>query len=184
MSHEKGNTMGFENKSLSLVYDVGSNPAMEMGRLQVVVVDGRCDRYHACYGGFFKAAAAGTVGVHVCIDARSAVRLARRFRADCWLVATDLPDMSGFDLLEMLLPHVLQAEVDPLRSGAVRSLADRAAVRRGGVFMVADSYSLADEQRALAAGVAGYLVRPVSLDVVSSMRISPRRTTAGLTSQP
>jgi PleD family two-component response regulator len=184
VSHEKRIAMGFGKGSLSSAYDVGSDSAKSIGRLQVVVVDGRCDRYDSCYGSFFKAAAAGTVGVHVCIDARSAVRLARRFRADCWLVATDLPDMSGFDLLEMLLPHVLQAEVDPLRSGAVRSLADRAAVRHGGVFMVADSYSLADEQRALAAGVAGYLVRPVSLDVVSSMRISPRRDSVGLAARP
>jgi PleD family two-component response regulator len=184
LSHEKGIAMSFEKGLASLTYEVGSATLMGLGRLQVVVVDGRCDRYDACYGSFFKAAAAGSMGVHVCIDGRSAVRLARRFRADCWLVATDLPDMSGFDLLEMLLPHVLQAEVDPLRSGAARSSADRAAVRHGGVFMVADSYSLADEQRALAAGIAGYLVRPVTLDVVSSMRISPRRNTAGLKSQP
>jgi CheY-like chemotaxis protein len=146
------------------------------GRLQVVIVDGRCDRYHACYGGFFTAAADGRIGVHVCVDGRSAVRLARRFRADCWLVAKELPDMSGFDLLEMLLPHVHQAEVDPLRIGPVRSLTDRTASRHGGVFMVADAYSMADEQRSLAAGVAGYLVPPVGLNVVASMRLSPHAT--------
>jgi len=186
MSYEKGVPMGVENDLLQSASEseavvqssVTPRSAIQSGarisRLQVVVVDGRCERYNDCYGSFFKAAADGSVGVHVCIDGRSAVRFARRFRADCWLVATDLADMSGFDLLEMLLPHVLQAEVDPLRPGAVRSLADRTAARHGGVFMVADTYSMADEQRALAAGVAGYLVRPVGLDVVSSMRLSPR----------
>jgi response regulator of citrate/malate metabolism len=33
--------------------------------------------------------------------------------------------------------------------------------------MVSDSYRLEDEQRALASGVAGYLVRPFTLDVLS-----------------
>jgi len=168
---------------------VGSDTSLRLGRLQVVVVDGRWDRHDACYGSFFKAAAAGSVGVHVCIDGRSAVRLARRFRADCWLVSVALPDMSGFDLLEMLMPHVCQAEIDPLRSGAVRSLAnrvasDRTAVYHGGVFMVADSYSMPDEQRALAAGIAGYLVRPVNLDIVSAIRRSPRRNPVGAVTHP
>jgi len=171
--------MHFERDLLPLGVDVVvqggvRNADLRGGRFQVVLVDGRQERYATWYGEFFKAAAQGDVDVHVCIDGRSAVRLARRFRADCWLVATELHDMSGFDLFEMLRPHVLEAEIDPLRRAAVRSLADRTAARHGGVFMVADSYAPADEQRALALGVAGYLVRPVHLDVVSSMRLSSR----------
>jgi response regulator of citrate/malate metabolism len=41
---------------------------------------------------------------------------------------------------------------------------------RPGVFLVSDTYSLEDEQRSLASGVAGYLVRPVTLDVIRASR--------------
>jgi response regulator of citrate/malate metabolism len=41
---------------------------------------------------------------------------------------------------------------------------------RSGIFVVADEYRIEDEQRSLAAGVAGYLVRPVTIDVVVAMR--------------
>lgn len=108
------------------------------GRLaEIVVVDSACDRY----GDFVRAARDGTVGLHFCIDGRSAIRLARqRFLVDAWLVAAELPDMAGHDLVEML--------------------------DRSDIFIVADDYRLEDEQRALAAGVAGYLVGPVTLDTI------------------
>lgn len=134
--------------------------------LQVVIVDLEFDQY----GDFVAAARTGSVGLHFCVDGRSAVRLARRFRSDVWLIGQELQDMPGFDLLEMLLPHVLQSGVDPLRSGARVSLGQGERPAHSGVFMVADTYSFADEQRALAAGVAGYLVRPVTLDVIRAMR--------------
>jgi len=133
---------------------------------QVVIVDSSCD----LYGDFVRSAQEGEIGVHFCVDGRSAVRLARRFRADIWLVAAELPDMSGFDLLEMLSLHVLQADVDPLRSGARISLDHLGSGGHPGIFVVADSYRLEDEQRALASGVAGYLVRPVSIDLVRGSR--------------
>ena len=41
---------------------------------------------------------------------------------------------------------------------------------RSGIFIVADDYCLEDEQQALSSGVAGYLVRPVTIDVITSMR--------------
>ena len=89
-----------------------------LGINEIVIVDPACDRY----GDFVQAARAGEVGLHFCCDGRSAVRMARRFRADVWLVSSDLPDMSGFDLLEMLSPHVVQGDVDPMLSGARISL--------------------------------------------------------------
>jgi CheY-like chemotaxis protein len=110
------------------------------------------------------------VGLHFCVDGRSAIRLARRFRADAWLVSTDLPDMSGFDLLAMLSPNVLQGEVDPLMEGSRVSLDKVGEGMRSGVFLVSDTYSLEDEQRSLASGIAGYLVRPVTVDVIRSTR--------------
>ena len=138
-----------------------------MGIKEIVIVDANCDRY----ADFVQAAQEGRVGLHFCVDGHSAVRLARRFRADAWLVASDLPDMSGFDLLEMLSPHVLQGSVDPLMGGS-RVYLDRVGQgMRSAVFMAADTYRLEEEQRALAAGVAGYLVRPVALDMIQSSRL-------------
>jgi PleD family two-component response regulator len=137
------------------------------GMLEIVVVDSGCDQY----GDFVQAAQESAFGLHFCVDGRSAVRLARRFRADVWLIANDLPDMSGFDLVDMLGPHVLQGSVDPLKGGARISLDRLGQGMRSGIFIVADSYRLEDEQRALAAGVAGYLVRPMTLDVIRASRL-------------
>jgi response regulator of citrate/malate metabolism len=41
---------------------------------------------------------------------------------------------------------------------------------RSGIFLISDSYQLEDEQRALVSGVAGYLVRPVTVDVIKATR--------------
>jgi DNA-binding response OmpR family regulator len=136
------------------------------GIREIVIVDSSCDRY----ADFVRAAQDGEVGLHFCVDGRSAVRLARRFRADAWLVSADLPDMSGFDLLDMLSPHVLQGDVDPMLSGSRISLDRMGEGLRAGIFIVSDTYRLADEQRALASGVAGYLVRPITLDVIRGAR--------------
>lgn len=146
-----------------------SNSAQHLrtaGIREIVIVDCSCDRY----GDFVRAAQDGEVGLHFCVDGRSAVRLARRFRADAWLVSADLPDMSGFDLLDMLSPHVMQADVNPTLSGSRISLDRMGESVHAGIFIVSDVYRLADEQRALASGVAGYLVRPVTLDVIRNAR--------------
>jgi len=144
----------------------GATSLRALGIREVVVVDGNCDRY----ADFVQAAQAGEVGLHFCVDGQSAMRLARRFRADVWLVASDLPDMSGLDLVEMLSPHVLQGGVDPLRSGAAVSLDRLGHGMRSGIFVISDSYSVEDEQRALMSGVAGYLVRPVTVDMIRALR--------------
>lgn len=138
----------------------------DVGINEIVIVDPACD----LYPDFVHAAQAGDVGLHFCCDGRSAVRMARRFRADVWLVASDLPDMSGFDLLEMLSPHVLQGSVDPMRSGSRISLDRLGEGMRSGVFIVSDVYRLEEEQRSLASGIAGYLVRPVTVDVIRATR--------------
>jgi DNA-binding response OmpR family regulator len=143
----------------------------EVGIREVVIVDPAFDRY----GDFVAEAQAGNVGLHFCADGRSAIRLARRFRADVWLVSDQLPDISGLDLVEMLSAPVTQAEVDPMLPGAASSLGRLGRGMRSGIFVVADDYRIEDEQRALAAGVAGYLVRPVTIDVVVAMRAPAER---------
>lgn len=137
-----------------------------LGISEIVIVDPACDRY----GDFVQAARAGDVGLHFCCDGRSAVRMARRFRADVWLVSTELPDMSGFDLLDMLSPHVVQGDVDPMLSGARISLGRIGESLRSAIFLVANEYRLEEEQRSLASGISGYLVRPVTLDVIRATR--------------
>ena len=151
----------------TIIHSAGESSLRSVGINEIVIVDGTCDRY----GDFVQAAQAGEVGVHFCVDGRSAVRLSRRFRADAWLVAAELPDMSGFDLLDMLSPHVLQGGVDPLLSGSRISLDQIDHGMRSGIFIVSDAYRLEDEQRALTSGVAGYLVRPITLDVIRATRI-------------
>lgn len=138
----------------------------DVGIQEIVIVDASCERY----ADFVEAARCGEVGLHFCVDGRSAIRLARRFRADVWLVNTELSDMAGFDLLSMLSPIVLQGEVDPLLEGSRVSLDQLGQGMRPGIFFVSDAYSLEEEQRSLASGVAGYLVRPVTLDVVRATR--------------
>ena len=133
---------------------------------EVVIVDPKIE----LYGDFVQEAQEGNVGLHFCVDGRSAVRLARRFRADVWLVSDQLPDIDGLDLVEMLAPQVMQADVDPSRSGSTRSLSNVDRNGRSGIFIVADDYCLEDEQQALACGVAGYLVRPVTMDVIAAIR--------------
>jgi PleD family two-component response regulator len=137
-----------------------------LGINEIVIVDPACDRY----ADFVAAARAGEVGLHFCSDGRSAVRMARRFRADVWLVSMELADMSGFDLLEMLSTHVVHGDVDPMLSGARISLDRLGEGQRSAIFMVADEYRLEDEQRALVSGIAGYLVRPITLDVIRATR--------------
>lgn len=139
-----------------------------LGINEIVIVDAACDRY----ADFVAAARAGEVGLHFCCDGRSAVRLARKFRADAWLVSVELSDMSGFDLLEMLVPNVNHADVDPSLSGARVSLDRLEEGSRSAIFMVGDEYRLEDEQQTLASGVAGYLVRPITLELVRATRQS------------
>ena len=157
----------------------GSNdrPSLRsLGIKEIVIVDSNCDRYQD----FVQAAQAGEVGLHFCVDGRSAVRLARRFRADMWLVASELSDMSGFDLLEMLGSHVLRGSVDPLLSGSRISLDRIGHGMRSGIFMMSDSYSIEEEQRALTSGVAGYLERPVSVDMIRTTRAPAVREEASV----
>lgn len=147
--------------------EAGFIPSLRsLGINEIVIVDSACDRYPD----FVRAARDGEVGLHFCSDGRSAVRMARRFRADIWLVCTELADMSGFDLLEMLSSHVVHGDVNPMLSGARISLDRLGDSQRSAIFMVADEYRLEDEQRALVSGIAGYLVRPITLDVIRATR--------------
>jgi CheY-like chemotaxis protein len=97
-------------------------------------------------------------GVHVyCLPTGEAVlRAAKHFAPDLWIIHVALPDMSGFDLVELLGPRL----------------------RTAGLFLVADVYAEADEIRTAALGRAMYLCKPASLRWLSSWRCRPRETGA------
>lgn len=137
---------------------------------EFVIIDAECSRY----GDVVAAAQQGIIGVHFCVDGHSAVRLSRQFRADAWVVSAELPDMSGIDLIGLLSRHIQQADVDPLRSGSRISLGHLDRIRRPAIYLLGDTYRPEDEQRALAGGVSGYLVRPFNLDTLLNARF--RRT--------
>jgi PleD family two-component response regulator len=186
------------HSSLAAIQDHGGN-FREAGIKEIVIVDSRIDRYED----LVRAAQAGNVGLQFCADGQAALRLARHFHADIWLVSADLPDMSGFDLVEMLGPGIARLADDrqavtPARprnriasnlSGgnslsrnrlAVRNrltadlfpaqAAERREIVRPGIFLVADKYRVEDEQRALASGVAGYVVGGMTADGVLATR--------------
>jgi DNA-binding response OmpR family regulator len=75
--------------------------------------------------------------VHFLTSGRAAIQFARPNCADLWMVNVCLPEMSGFDLLEILR--------------------DRAA--GAPVFLVADHYDSEEERRACGCGAALYLCK-------------------------
>jgi len=64
----------------------------------VVVVDPRFD----AYGPLVAAARAGRIDLHLRACGHEALALARRLQVDAWLVASDLDDMAGADLVALL----------------------------------------------------------------------------------
>jgi PleD family two-component response regulator len=75
--------------------------------------------------------------VHLLTSARAVLRLTGCLPIDLYLVNARLPDMSGFDLFEMLRDQVTTAQV----------------------FIVSDSYDDEDERRACRHGAALYLCK-------------------------
>jgi DNA-binding response OmpR family regulator len=70
---------------------------------------------------------------------RAALRAARQSEPDLWVVHVVLPDMSGFDLVELLRPRL----------------------RGTDLFLVADDYSEVEALRAAMLGATMYLCKPV-----------------------
>ena len=79
------------------------------------------------------------VSIHFLISGNDALRFARRYHSGLWVINSQLPDMSGFDLAEML----------------------RSVHRSAVVFLIGDEYRLDDEMQALTLGLAKYLCKPL-----------------------
>ena len=76
--------------------------------------------------------------IAVSLTGRAGMQLARRECADLWMINARLPDMCGFDLVEMLRPYLAGTPM----------------------FLVGDAYRVEDELRALRLGVTKYLCKP------------------------
>lgn len=107
----------------------------------VVVVDPRFDAYTSLAASARK----GRIDLHMRSSGSEALRLGGRMHVDAWLVAADLDDMSGHDLVELL-----QAQAG---GSPVAMIVDEMDGRRG---MLA-------EQSAREAGADDVLSHPISL---------------------
>lgn len=113
----------------------------------VVVVDPQFGAYKPLAEGSRR----GRLSLHLRSSGADAIKLARRMRVDAWLIAAELDDMSGHDLVELL-----QAEFASEPAGVRPKLA---------LVHVADSgsrqLSLAG-QEAAAAGADSLLTHPIT----------------------
>lgn len=114
----------------------------ELDLPSVVVVDSKFDSY----GALVASARRGRMQLHLRSSGSDALRLSRRIHVDAWLVAADLDDMSGHDLVELLKGDA---------SGSpVAMIVDSVDGRRNAL----------DIQAAVEAGADETLARPISLE--------------------
>ena len=73
----------------------------------VVVVDPNFDAYKQ----LADSARLGRINLHIRSSGAEAVKIARRRRVDAWLIAADLDDMSGHDLVELLRERAADAKL-------------------------------------------------------------------------
>lgn len=110
------------------------NP-VPLHRATLIVVDPK----RSDYEGLFTSADEVRLAVCLLSSGGEALRLARDRPVGPWMINVQLPDLSGFDLVEMLRPQVCDAAL----------------------VMVADEYRLEDELRALSLGVTQYVCKPL-----------------------
>jgi DNA-binding response OmpR family regulator len=96
----------------------------------VVVVDPRFDAYKALAA----SARQGRIDLHLRSSGFEALRLGDRVEVDAWIVAADLDDMSGHDLVELLQSQAGGSPVAMViddADGRRRVLAEQAAAEAG-----------------------------------------------------
>ena len=108
----------------------------------VVVVDPRFDAYKQ----LADSARLGRINLHIRASGAEAIKIARRRKVDAWLIAADLDDMSGHDLVELLRSRAAEAKVAMVE-------ADGPGGRHHAVA----------EQEAAAVGADAVLTQPISL---------------------
>ena len=103
--------------------------------VRIIIVDSTPQDYNA----LLAAAGAPGVSIHFLVSGNDALRFVKRNPSGLWVINTQLPDVSGFDLAQML-----------------RSVRPSALV-----FMMGDEYRLDDEMQTLTLGLAKYLCKPL-----------------------
>jgi len=112
----------------------------------VVVVDSKFDSYAALAA----SARRGRIQLHLRSSGAEAIRLGRRINVDVWLVAADLDDMSGHDLVELLQGDASGSPVAMIvdsPDGRRNALDIQAAVEAGADETLSRPISLADLER-------------------------------------
>ena len=123
----------------------------------VVVVDPRFDAYKQLSA----SARLGRIGLHFRSSGADAIKLARRLRVDAWLIAADLDDMSGHDLVQLLKDQHESdrhegAEADAAKvaivaaagtTGRQKTLAEREALDAGADALIQHPLTLRDLER-------------------------------------
>lgn len=122
---------------------------------QVLIVDSRYEDYDC----LLEPAASMELNLCFAPTGRTALRTARLLDVGLWLVHTRLPDMSGFDLLEMV----------------------RSAGRESTFFVIDDTYCLEHEQQATLLQAAQYLCKPVNTIWFLSLQMGGGAIRAGPT---
>lgn len=108
----------------------------------VVVVDPRFESYKQ----LADSARLGRINLHFRSSGAEAMKIARRRTVDAWLIAADLDDMSGHDLVELLRDRAAEAKVAMVEANGT-----------GG------RHHAVAEQEAAAVGADALLTQPISL---------------------
>ncbi|MFM8735262.1 MAG: hypothetical protein ACKOC8_08725 [Pirellulales bacterium] len=111
----------------------------------VVVVDPHFEAYAALVAG----ARLGSYTLHLRSSGAEAMKLARRISVDAWLVAAELDDMAGEDLLEVLRgssSHATLAIISDTATGRRGTIAASDAEEAGADALLSHPISLADLQ--------------------------------------
>jgi len=128
----------------------GSEPGLTVP--SVVVVDPRFDAYKQLAA----SARLGRIGLHCRSSGADAIKLARRLRVDAWLIAPDLDDMSGHDLVQLLKERHGGVESDHAKlaivaasgnAGRQKTLAEREAIDAGADALIQHPITLRDLER-------------------------------------
>jgi len=105
--------------SPSLLADLLAGDTAEVRRSvpNVVVVDPQFDAYPMLAASAHR----GRIGLHFRTSGADALRLARRLPVDAWLIAAELDDMSGHDLVRLLDPGREEGEAGSAKIALVES---------------------------------------------------------------
>jgi CheY-like chemotaxis protein len=147
--------------SLSVTASPGRTFTSSEGRSvpNVVVVDPQFDAYKSLAA----SARLGRIGLHFRSSGSDALKLARRLDVDAWLIAAELDDMSGHDLVQLLKVEQTGGDQDEASDGVGGRVAIVETAQPGG-----RHWAIA-ESDAAAVGADTVMSHPISLADLESL---------------